>query len=100
MKKLESTITLDKSQGPSKELLAYETHNLRAYVGKPEGEIHFHFSTRLAMYEFGKSLMREALHGHGSMEMYPLKGEGTAWLVVSGVRMIAGSPRLFFECGE
>ncbi len=98
---MESLINLtDNKQGPSAELLANESHNLHAYVGKPEGEIHLHFSTRLAMYEFGKSLMQEALHGRGSMEMYPLKGKDSPWLVVSGVRMTEGSPRIFIERGE
>ncbi|MBR7780424.1 hypothetical protein [Undibacterium rugosum] len=50
--------------------------------------------SREALYEFGRSLMEEALYGHGEAEFYPLVVDGTA-LVVNGVRLPEGSARLF-----
>jgi hypothetical protein len=50
--------------------------------------------SREALYEFGRSLMEEALYGHGEAEFYPLVVDGNA-LVVNGARLPEGSARLF-----
>jgi hypothetical protein len=52
--------------------------------------------SREALYEFGRSLMEEALYGHGEAEFYPLVVDGHA-LVVNGVRLIEGSARMFIQ---
>lgn len=67
------------------------------------GEVHnaimLNFTTRLAMFEFGKSLMHEALFGYGNIEFNPYDfGNGPE--CVNGVRLIDMKTSIYVSCGD
>jgi len=70
-------------------------HHLASEVDVKNGDIYLKFSSRLAMYDFAKSLLQESVFGqNGQQEFLPLISDGNA-LVSSGVRMTEGSSRVF-----
>lgn len=72
-----------------------ERHYLASEVDSETGDICLTFSSRLAMYDFAKSLLQEAVFGQsGQQEFLPLVSEGKA-LVSNGVRMTEDSSRIF-----
>jgi len=80
---------------PSDEVIENESHNLSATSDRDNGDIYLNFSSRLAMYEFAKNLMHEALYSEGDMtELYPFGHEGKL-KVVNGVRLTLDSSRVF-----
>jgi len=88
-------VTQDGDEIPSEEVLKNEGHFLNATVDVDNGDILLHFSSRLAMYDFARSLLHEAIYGVGGQkEFYPLGFEGKL-LVVDGVRLSLESSRIF-----
>lgn len=80
---------------PSDENFNNESHNLSARVDKNNGDIYLKFSSRLAMYDFARSLMHEAIFNAGdTTELYPLGFEGKLQ-IVDGVRLTLDSSRIF-----
>ena len=56
------------------------------------------FSSRLAMYEFGKEIIHEAVCGKGGfMEFYPMIVTEGKLEIINGVRMPLDSARLFIS---
>ena len=67
------------------------------------GEVHntimLDFTTRLAMFKFGKSLMHEALFGYGNIEFNPYDfGDGSQ--CVNGVRLTDMKTSIYISCGD
>lgn len=59
--------------------------------------IMLNFTTRLAMFEFGKSLMHEALFGYGNIEFNPYDfGNGPE--CVNGVRLTNMKTSIYVSC--
>lgn len=70
-------------------------HYLASEVDSRNGDIYLKFSSRLAMYDFAKSMLQEAVFGQGGQQEFsPLISEGKA-LVANGVRMTKDSSRIF-----
>lgn len=95
-------LTADGDDIPSDENFENEGHNLSAKVDKDNGDIYLEFSSRLAMYDFARSLMHEALFNESdTTELYPLGFEGKLQ-VVNGVRLTLDSSRIFvnYPCSE
>ena len=53
-------------------------------------------TSREALFEFGRSLIQEALYGQGEVEFFPLVADGKL-LVVDGVRLGPDSARLLIH---
>jgi hypothetical protein len=80
---------------PSPELVSDEAHQLSVEVSADNKYACFNFSSRLAMYDFARSLLHEALYGRGGQkEFYPLEYQGKME-VIDGVRMSPDSSRVF-----
>ena len=80
---------------PSSELVADEGHSLTAVVSDTNQFACLRFSSRLALYEFARSLLHEALFGAGGeMAFYPLEID-CRMEVIDGVRMARDSARVF-----
>ena len=63
---LESTIILSASDDVSSEAVQKDDrHYLASEVDVSNGDICLRFSSRLAMYDFAKSLLQEAVFGFG-----------------------------------
>lgn len=95
-KKLPSTVVLTATDDVSSdEVQKDERHYLNSEVNRDNGDVYLRFSSRLAMYEFAKSMLQEAAFGRGGQqEFLPLIFEGRA-LVSNGVRMTEDSSRIF-----
>lgn len=88
-------ITADGEDIPSNENLENEEHNLSVKLDKDNGDVYLEFSSRLAMYDFARSLMHDALFNQSdTTELYPLKFEGQLQ-IVNGVRLKLDSSRVF-----
>ena len=88
-------VTQDGDEIPSEEVLRTERHFLNATVDADNGDILLRFSSRIAMYDFARSILHEAIYGVGGQkEFYPLGFEGKV-LVVDGVRLSLESSRIF-----
>jgi hypothetical protein len=88
-------LTEDGDDLSSGELVQDSTSMLTVEVDESHSYASLTFTTRLAMYEFGKSLMREAVFGTGDMlEFYCLPIPGGIE-VINGARLSEGSARLF-----
>lgn len=70
------------------------SHNIKLTVDAQRNYAFLQCSSREALFELGRALMREALFGTGEVEFYPLVSDGQA-LVVNGVRMPEESARMF-----
>lgn len=97
-------ITESGDEIPSPEILSNEAHCLSVEVSADNKYACFNFSSRLAMYDFARSLLHEAIYGIGGQEeFYPLEYEGKME-VINGVRMSNDSSRVFIfyprESGE
>jgi hypothetical protein len=93
---LPTTVTITASDDlSSEEVQNNDRHYLESEVDAGNGDINLIFSSRLAMYEFAKSLLQEAVFGQGGLqEFQPLIVEGRA-LVTNGVRLTEESSRIF-----
>lgn len=83
---------------PTEEVLQNQEHSLTARTDTENGDIYLEFSSRLAMYDFARSLLHEAIYGIGDqMEFYALgpDGPGGNYFVVDGVRLSPESSRIF-----
>jgi hypothetical protein len=88
-------ITESGDEIPLEEVLAYESHQLSAETDDGYKDVYLNFSSRLAMYDFARSLLHEALYGRGGqMEFCPFEYQGKRE-VIDGVRMSPDSARLF-----
>lgn len=88
-------VTKDGNDIPSDETLENDRHRLVATVDKSNGDIYLKFSSRLALYDFARNLVREAIFGEtDSLELYPLSYENKLQ-IVNGVRLSLDSSRIF-----
>ncbi|MDR2174042.1 MAG: hypothetical protein LBE32_07580 [Burkholderiales bacterium] len=79
----------------SDEVVTNEAHQLLVEVDADNKDVYLNFSSRLAMYDFARSLLHEAIYSKGGqMEFYPLEFQGKME-IVNGVRMPLNSARLF-----
>ena len=78
---------------PSSEFLLDTSHTV-SFRATENGDVYLECSSRLALYEFARSLLAESAEGTGWAEYYPLGFEGER-LVVNGARLADGSSRLF-----
>lgn len=93
----EIRITQDGDEIPLEEVSKNEENFLSAKVDSDNGDILLDFSSRIAMYDFARSLLHEAIYGiSGQKEFYPLGFEGKV-LVVDGVRLSLESSRIFIS---
>ena len=93
----EIEISQDGDEIPLDENLNDESHFLRAKTDKTNGDIYLRFSSRIAMYDFSRSLLYESIYGeNGQQEFYPL-GSDKKLYIVDGVRLSLDSPRIFVE---
>jgi hypothetical protein len=76
------------------EVQSNEAHNIRVGVDAHRDYVLFECSSREALFEFGRTLMQEALFGSGEIEFFPLGTDGKA-LAVEGARLVEGSARVF-----
>jgi hypothetical protein len=93
----EIIITESGDEIPSQELVDDETHHLSVDTDADadNGDVYLNFSSRLAMYDFARSLLHEAIYGKGGIaEFRPFEFEGKME-VIDGVRMSSGSARMF-----
>jgi len=91
------TVTCGGDEIPSDEVLQNEEHFLHGEIDASNRDIYLNFSSRLALYDFARSLLQEAVYGVGGQkEFYPLVLEGKT-LVVDGVRLVEGSSRIFIK---
>jgi len=87
-------ITESADEIPLEEVGANEAHQLSAEIDENRN-VYLNFSSRLAMYDFARSLLHEALYGRGGMaKFYPLEYQGKRE-TINGVRMSPNSERLF-----
>ena len=88
-------ITESADEIPLEEVGANEAHQLSVEVNANNEYACLNFSSRLAMYDFARSLLHEALYGRGGIaEFYPLEYQGKRE-AINGVRMSQDSARLF-----
>ena len=88
-------ITESGDEIPSQELIYDERHHLSVDVDTDNRDVYLNFSSRLAMYDFARALLHEALYGRGgAAEFRPFEYEGKME-VIDGVRMSPYSVRLF-----
>ncbi|WP_330924926.1 hypothetical protein [Candidatus Sororendozoicomonas aggregata] len=79
----------------SEENFENDDHNLLVKVNVNNGDVYFEFSSRLAMYDFAKSMIHDAIFNDGGMtELYPL-GYDNKLHIVNGVRLKLNSSRVF-----
>jgi len=88
-----------KTEHVSAEVQSNPAHRVRASIDASGNHVLFDCSSRLALYEFGRSLMHEALFGGREIEFFPLVADGKA-LVVNGVRLSEDSARVFLHFPE
>lgn len=93
---LSNTVVVTATDDVSSEAVQKDSrHHLTSEMDVKNGDIYLRFSSRLAMYDFAKSLLQEAVFGEGGQqEFLPLISDGNA-LVSNGVRMTEGSSRVF-----
>lgn len=93
---LSNTVVVTATDDVSSEAVQKDSrHHLTSEMDVKNGDIYLRFSSRLAMYDFAKSLLQEAVFGEGrQQEFLPLISDGNA-LVSNGVRMTEGSSRVF-----
>jgi hypothetical protein len=88
-------ITESADEIPLEEVGTNEAHQLSVEGDADNKDVYLSFSSRLAMYDFARSLLHEALYGRGGMaKFYPLEYEGKRE-AINGVRMSPDSARLF-----
>ena len=89
-------LTEDGDNIPSDIYLIENEHQLQVELNESNRYVNFIFSSRLAMYEFGKAIMHEAIFGEGGFqEFYPMEVEASKPEIINGVRMNLDSARLF-----
>ena len=97
---MDTSVTLRPGDELSKEVVDDPAHFLHAEVDRDNGDIYLKFATREALFEFGRSLMHEAVFGRGEIECYPLRAAEGPQLPVNGVRLSLESSRLFISYPE
>ncbi|MGI9279004.1 MAG: hypothetical protein ACR2PX_05155 [Endozoicomonas sp.] len=91
-------ITEDADEIPLDINLKDENHFLKAEVDNSRGDIYLSFSSRIAMYDFARSLLHASVYGKSeSIEFYPLIS-GHKRYIVDGVRLSENSSRIFIHC--
>ena len=92
-------ISLTEEDDVSSEVFIKEDkHQLCISVNEANRYASFNFSSRLAMYEFGKVIMHEAIFGKGGfIEFYPMIVSDEKLEVINGARMSLESARLFIS---
>lgn len=72
-----------------------EDHYLSVEINSNNQYACLNFSSRLAMYDFARSLLQESIYGTvGEIEFYPLEFQGKLE-VINGTRMSLDSARMF-----
>ena len=96
--KPEIKLTEDGGDIPSDININNEKHRLTVTVSTKNNYTHLDFSSRLALYDFARSLLYEAVFGDSdSVEFYPLTSENKQ-CIVNGVRLTPNSSRIFINC--
>ena len=91
-------LTEDGDNIPSDIYLIENEHQLQVELNESNRYVNFIFSSHLAMYEFGKAIMHEAIFGEGGFqEFYPMEIEASKLEVINGVRMSLDSARIFIN---
>ena len=91
-------LTEDGDNIPSDIYLIENKHQLQVELNESNRYVNFILSSRLAMYEFGKSIMHEYIFGEGGFqEFYPMAVEASKPEVINGVRMSLDSARIFIN---
>lgn len=96
--KLPSTINITESiDSISSDELVENASECLLVSGDPKPtNVYLNFSSRLALYDFARSLLREAIYGKsGQIEFNPIEYEEGELPVINGVRMSLDSTRLF-----
>ena len=86
-------LILTESSGgePSLEALHNSSHSICVKVQGENQDVYLSFSSRLAMYELGRSLLNEAVYGSTGMQ----ERSPTDDLMVEGARLSEDSSRLY-----
>lgn len=88
-------ITEDGDDIPLDINLNNEKHQLSVEINKKNADVHLNFSSRVAMYDFARNLLHEAIYGKSEyIELLPLAYEGEL-LLSEGVRLTMNSSRVF-----
>ena len=75
-----------------------DKHQLYVSINEANRYASFDFSSRLAMYEFGREIIHEAVFGEGVfVEFYPMIVTDGKLEIINGVRMSLESARLFIS---
>ena len=91
-------VTKDGDEIPLEINLKSESHYLTAEVNETNDYVYLSFSSRIAMYDFARSLLHEAIYGESeSIEFYPLADDKELH-IVNGARLSLKSSRIFIDC--
>ncbi|WP_312267623.1 hypothetical protein [Neisseria sp.] len=91
-------LTGKEDDGPSEAFLKDTNHKLCVEINETNKYANLSFSSRLAMYEFARSIMYEAIYGEGGfMEFYPMAIEDSQLEIINGARMTLESARIFIN---
>ncbi|WP_232203063.1 hypothetical protein [Neisseria shayeganii] len=83
---------------PSETFIKENKHQLYVSVNEMNRYASFDFSSRLAMYEFGREIMHEAIFGKGGLiEFYPMIISDGKLEIINGTRMSLESARIFIN---
>lgn len=99
MKITKKTITITESgdEIPTHEVLTNEAHFLEGSIDAENKDIYLSFSSKLAMYDFARTLLQESIFGfEGRKEFIYLSVNGKN-MVSDGVRLSEKSSRIFIE---
>ena len=90
-------ITESGDEIPTSEVLTNGAHYLKGSVDLENKDIYLLFSSKLAMYDFARTLLKESIFGiEGRKEFFHLSVNGKN-LVTDGVRLSGDSSRIFIE---
>jgi hypothetical protein len=85
---------------PLAEVAANEAHQLSVEVNADNKYACLNFTSRLAMYDFARSLLHEALYSRGGQKEFNSMEYQGKLEIIDGVRMPLDSARLFVFYNE
>ncbi|WP_020560171.1 hypothetical protein [Thiofilum flexile] len=71
------------------------SHHLKVSTGKENNYVYLEFSSRIALYDFARELLRLAVFGGGGQAEFRSQNFTGVLEILNGVRMTEDSPRLF-----
>lgn len=88
-------ISQDRDRIVEKQNIEEDDNFLNININKINNDIYLDFSSKLALYDFARSLLYESLYGEsGQLEFYHLEQAGKNYLV-NGLRLKNDKHRLF-----